>query len=477
MGKGNQTRTEKDSLGSIKVPKNAYFGSFTERAKRNFQISGITAPEIFQKALGIVKLATAEANTELGLLNKKHFKAIEQACKEFIAGKFKNEFILDIFQSGAGTAYNMNANEIIANRANELLGEKKGEYTLIHPNNHVNLAQSTNDVIPTATRIAILLSLPSLLEEIEAIEKELGKKISEYKNITKVGRTHLQDAVPITFGQEFDSFKEAIKKSRIFIKERSEDLKTLGIGGTAVGTGINTDPQYKKLTTFNLSKILEIRLKSADNLTEMTNNMNTFVNFSAALRSLAIDMINFANNLKLMGMGPKAGISEIFLPKVQPGSSIMPGKINPSIPESMEMVCFQVLGNDKTIELAAQRGQFELNPMCPIIMYNIIQSIQILTNGIRTLRELCIKGLKINKEKVRKTFENSICTATILTPYIGYHPTAEIVKSALRRNSSIKKEVLRRKIFTEKEINEILSSSLTTQPAKLNTKLIKKVQY
>ncbi|MDA1060510.1 MAG: aspartate ammonia-lyase [bacterium] len=447
-------RTEKDSMGQVQLDANAYYGAFTQRAKNNFQISGQRAPTVFKEALGLVKLAAAQSNGSLKLLNSKQKTAIERACQEFIAGKFDNEFTLDIFQAGAGTSYNMNSNEIIANRANEILKGKKGEYKFVHPNNHVNMGQSTNDVIPTVTRIASLLLLPDLLREIKELEEELGRKAKEGKKITKVGRTHLQDAVPITFGQSFDAYKEALRKSREFIENQSQNLQILGIGGTATGTGINAHPRYKSLMIKNLSKLTGIKFKSAKNLTETSNNMNALMNFSASLRSLAVNLLNFCGDLKLLSMGPKAGISEIILPAVQPGSSIMPGKINPSIPECTEMICLQVLGNDRVIELAAQKSQFELNVFCPIIMPNLLQSILILTNGLKTLRERCIKDLKIDKERTQYLFENSLATATALVPEIGYSLTAEIVKSALKNNHTIKEEVLKRKLFTEKQLSK-----------------------
>lgn len=436
MNNSARKRTEQDMLGKVSVPLDAYYGSATARALRNFQISGIHISSNFMKALGIVKLAAAISNASLKLLSKNQKKAITKACQEFIANKYENEFILDIFQAGAGTSYNMNANEIIANRANELLGGKKGEYKFIHPNNHVNMAQSSNDVIPTAAKITILQMLPAFLKEIKELEKELENKAKQHKNTLKVARTHLQDAVPITFGQEFDAYKEALKKSREFITKQSEDLKILGIGGTAVGTGINAHPRYKTTMIKNLAKLTGIKYKSAKNLTETANNMNSFLNFSAALRSLSINLLNFCGDLKIMNMYSKAGLGEITLPAVQPGSSIMPGKVNPSIPESIEMICMQVLGNDKTIEIAAQKSQFELNVFCPIITYNILQSLEILTTGIKTLRTLCIKGLTINRERTKLLFENSLCAITALTPYIGYDKAAEIFKTATRRKTS-----------------------------------------
>ncbi len=363
------------------------YGSTTTLAHQNFQISDITAPQIFQKALGLVKLASFQANSSLGLIEKSHQKAISQAINEFISGNFNADFTLDIFQAGAGTSYNMNANEVIAHRANELLGKN-----LIHPNDHINMAQSTNDVIPTALRASILLLIPNLLAEIKALEQAISKIAKKHAKLTKVGRTHLQDAVPITLGQEFDAYKEAILKSRKFIEQTAKSLQILGLGGTAVGTGITAHPKYSALAIKNLSKITKIKFSPAKNFTEIANNMNVFMNFSASLRSLATNLLNFTNDLKLMNSGPKAGFGEITFPTVQPGSSIMPGKVNPSIPECVEMICLQILGNDRTIELACQKSNFELNIYGPIIMYNLIQSVEILYRGLKMLRTKAINN-------------------------------------------------------------------------------------
>lgn len=453
-----KTRSERDSMGQIAVPAETYYGSQTARAKNNFRISDMLAPKIFQKALGLVKLAAAQTNGELKLLNPKQLKAILQACHEFTNGKFDNDFTLDVFQAGAGTSYNMNANEIVANRANELFGGKKGEYKFVHPNDHVNMAQSTNDVIPTVMRLAILFLLPNLIESIKTIENKLEKISKKHSKTLKAGRTHLQDAVPITLGQEFDAYKEAIKKSRIQIEQQSQDLKILGIGGTAVGTGITAHPKYKELMIKNLSKLTGIKFVSAKNLTEITNNMNSFLNFSGALRSLAINLLNLCANLKIMNMGPKAGISEISLPEVQAGSSIMPGKVNPGVAECLEMVCIQVLGNDETIKLSCERSQFELNVFGPIIMKNLLQSMEILTSGLETFYQLCLKNIKINTTQIKKLFENSLCTATALSPVLGYQKTAEIVKAALKKGVTIRQEVLSRKLLTGKKLDEILSA-------------------
>ncbi|MBI2634874.1 aspartate ammonia-lyase, partial [Candidatus Peregrinibacteria bacterium] len=427
------TRTEKDSLGPVKVPQDAYFGAQTSRALKNFQISNRHIDRIFMESLGMIKLSAAKTNFQLRLLNSQQYRAIRTAAKEFINGNFSSDFILDAYQAGAGTSYNMNANEIIANRANEILRfpeSTKGNYKFVHPNDHVNMGQSTNDVIPTVSRLAILFSLPALLNAIKSLENRLADLAKKHKNLVKVGRTHLQDAVPITFGGEIDSFRAALENSRRFIEEQSTKLQIIGIGGTAVGTGLNAHPRYRQLMLKNLTKLTGIHFTSARNLTESANNMNPFMNFSASLRSLATDLLNLSANLKLMNSGPISGLGEITLPPVQPGSSIMPGKVNPSILECLEMICLQVLGYDKVIEMACQRSNFELNTNCPLIIHNLLEAIKILTNGINMTTSLAIKNLKVNEKKIRETFENSLCTATELAPRLGYQLTAEIVKSA-----------------------------------------------
>jgi len=467
MATTNKTRTEKDFLGNILVPSSCYYGSHTARAKANFNISGLTASKAFRKALCLIKLAAAKTNAQLHLLDNKSAKAIAQACEEFMNGKFDHEFTIDVFQAGAGTSYNMNINEILANRANELLGGRKGEYKPVHPNNHVNMSQSSNDVTPTATRIAILLVLPALLKELKELENVIGKKQKKYSKTLKVGRTHLQDAVPITVGQELDSYRQALEKSRLFIQERSKDLQILGIGGTAVGTGITADPDYKKVMIENLKKLTGVKFIRTKNSTETANNMNSFVNFSATLRSLAINLLNISEDLKIMNMGPKAGLSEITLPSAQPGSSIMPGKVNPSILECVDMIAVQVMGNDKTIELSAQKSHFELNVMCPIIMHNILQSLEILTNGLHLLRTKCIAELEFNTKVIKHLFDNSLAIATALVPYLGYELTADIVKSALKNNIHVKEELASRKLYTPQEIEKIFSIEAITNPIKI----------
>lgn len=461
-----QTRTEVDSLGKVNVPKDAYYGAFTTRAQANFQISGQSAPMQFMSALGQVKLAACQSNQKLGLLKAKPAKAIAKACKEFIDGAYKVEFLVDVYQAGAGTSYNMNANEIIANRADEILGGKKGTYEYVHPNNHVNMGQSTNDVIPAASRVAILGMVPELLKETKKTITTFNKLAAKHKKLLKVGRTHLQDAVPVTLGQEFEAYSQALAKSEAHIQAASKALLTIGLGGTAAGTGINTDPQYQKLVTANLSKITGLKLKAAKSNMEIANNMNAFLEFSGSLRALTTNLLNISSDLKLMGSGPKAGLGEVELPPVQPGSSIMPGKINPSILECLDMICFRALGNDQSVSLAAQRSHFQLNVYCPLIVVSLIESVTILTNGLNMFRELCLKDLKVNKKHISQTFDNSLATGTALAPYLGYLQTAEVIKLALKEGTTIKAQVLKKGLLSEKKLNKILDPNRLTKPAK-----------
>jgi fumarate hydratase class II len=422
------TRLEKDSTGKIRVPKKAYFGAFTTRALQNFQISELLAPVLFAQALGLIKHAAAKTNGDLKEIPKKYAKAIQKAADEFVDGKFEDEFVLDVFQAGAGTPYNMNANEILANRANEILGGKIGAYDPIHPNNHVNLGQSSNDVIPTATRIAVLFALDILLEEMEEFEKSLNEKAKEFSKIKKVGRTHLQDAVPMTLGQEFKAFAEYVAVGKRRISATKDELRTLGIGGTALGTGINSHPKFATKIVQELSSLCDIKFKQAKNKFATTSSHTIFLQTAGALKSLALDLNKIANDLKLLGSGPRTGFGEITLPEVQPGSSIMPGKVNPSIPECITMICAQVVGNEHTVEFSCNEGHLQLNTMCPIIMYNILWSIQILTNGLTMFREKCIDGINTNEDRIKELFDGSLCKATSLVKEHGYDKVAEMVK-------------------------------------------------
>ena len=468
-------RTEKDVMGTIKVPSDAYYGAFTQRAKINFQISGIKAHKEFLVALATIKKAAAMSNMELEQLNPKTGNAIIKAADEVIEGKFDFYFILDVYQAGAGTPFNMNCNEIIANRATEILGGKLGEY-IVNPNNHVNMAQSTNDVIPTTTRIAILMLLKDIIKEAREFESALRKKAEEFKTVLKVGRTHWEDAVPITLGQEFEAYSISIAKCIKRILDASEELRELGIGGTAIGTGITTHPKFHETIVEKLNELTDLDLMTTKNMIELTQNYNCFVSFSSSLKMLAIDLYRISNNLSILNSGPKGGISEILLPDVEPGSSIMPGKINPSIPECVIMVSFDVMGKDKTVELAAQYSILEMNVMCPVIAYNVLQSMKMLTATLKMFREFCIDGIEANKARCRELLENSTAIATALNPYIGYQATSKIVKESLKINVSIKNTILKYKIIEEKDLNRILSPEEMTLAREADKELILKIK-
>ena len=468
-------RIEKDVMGEVKVPSNAYYGAFTARAKENFKISGIKAHKEFLVALATVKKAAALANMELKQLDEEIGNVIIKAADEVISGKFDSYFILDVYQAGAGTPFNMNCNEIIANRATELLGGKIGEYA-INPNNHVNMAQSTNDVIPTTTKIAILSTVENLIVEAEKFKDSMRKKAEEFKEILKVGRTHYEDAVPVTLGQEFESYAVAIEKDIKRIISQSDELKELAIGGTAIGTGITTHPRFHETIIKKLNDLTNTDLKTSNNLLEQTQNFNSFISFSGSLKMLAIDLIRISNNLSILNSGPKGGFSEIMLPDVEPGSSIMPGKINPSIPECVLMVGFDVIGKDKAVESAAQYSILELNVMCPIITYNILQSMKILTNALKMFREFCIDGIKADEERCQELLYKSTAIATALNPYLGYQAVSKLVKEALKNNSTIKDTVLKYKLIGEENLNKILSPEEMTQPREADQELISKIK-
>ena len=468
-------RTEKDSLGKIEVPADSYYGAFTQRAKINFQISGIRAHKEFIIALATIKKAAALANKELKQLDGKIGDVIVKAADETIQGKFDSQFILDVHQAGAGTPLHMNCNEVIANRATELLGGKLGQY-IVHPNDHVNMAQSTNDVMPTTTKIAILSLLRGLVVETRKFEWSLRKKADEFKSILKVGRTHWEDAVPITLGQEFESYAVSIGKEINRIIKSSEELKELGVGGTAVGTAITTHPKFHKTIVKKLRELTRLNLRTTKNMIELTQNYNCFVSFSGSLKMLAINLVRIANNLSILNSGPKAGIAEIMLPEIEPGSSIMPGKINPSIPECVIMVGFDVIGKDKTVELAAQYSILELNVTCPIITYDILQSMKILTNTLKMFRESCIDSIKADKERCRELLDKGTSVTVALNPYLGYHVASAIVKEALKNNIPIKNVVLKYKLIDEEDLNRILSLKEMTNPKEPDKDLIFKIK-
>ena len=458
-------RTEKDSLGSIKVPSEAYYGAFTQRALENFQISGITEHPVLIVAYAIIKKAAARANMKLGMLDKKRGNAIVWAADQIISGKYQEQFVLDFFQAGAGTPFNMNCNEVIANLASEKLGKKKGNY-FVHPNDHVNMGQSSNNVTPTAIKIATLLLIPELIEEIEALKNEFKKKSKEYKDVVKVGRTHLMDAVPISYGQIFNSYASALNRSVENILIASNSLLEIGLGGNAVGTGINTHKNFRKEVALELKKITGLPFRPTRDNIEMTWNLSQFVQFSSSLKEFAIELDKIASDLRLLSSGPKAGFAEIVLPEVEPGSSIMPGKINPSIPEAVNQVCLQVIGNSYVVEEAARAGQLELNFYTPLIAFNLIWSIELLTNTVKMFREKCICRLKVDKKRVRENLEKSFCEATALNPKLGYAKVAEIVKESWKKNKPIREIILEKKLLTKEEVDKILDPKKMISPSK-----------
>lgn len=450
-----KTRREKDTLGEKDVPLDAYYGIQTGRAIENFQISSIYPHPQFIKATAMIKKAAAEANMATGNLDHKIGEAIINAAHEVIDGKWHDQFVVDVFQAGAGTSHNMNANEVIANRAIELLGGKKGNYRLVHPNDHVNMSQSTNDVFPTAMRIASLFLLQELFSVLGRLSEDLFRKSEEFDMVIKSSRTHLQDAVPIRLGQEFASYSLTIEKGAVRIKKAMEALKELGIGATAAGTGINTHPLYREKVIKFLQDITDVELKLSGNMVESTQSMADFVEVSGALKTLAVELIRIANDLRLMSSGPRTGFSEVSLPAVQPGSSIMPGKINPVMAEVLNMVAFQVVGNDLTISIAAQAGQLELNVMMPVINFNLLQSIEILKNVLKSFTERCIKGITANLERCKELAERSIGLATVLNPYIGYEAAAKVANEAMLSGDTIRDVVLKRGILTREEVEKI----------------------
>jgi len=464
-------RKEKDPLGEKEVPIDAYYGIQTVRAIENFPISGIPPKKEFIIATAMIKKAAAIANMATGSLNKNIGKAIVRAADEIIQGRLHKEFVVDVYQAGAGTSHNMNANEVIANRAIETLRGRKGDYTLVHPNDQVNMSQSTNDIVPSSMRIASLFLTSQLITELKALEKALSGKAKEFDGIIKSARTHLQDAVPIRLGQEFHAYGKSISKAIKRIERAAEGLQELGVGATAAGTGINTHPAYRKNVIKALRDITKIKdLRPAEDMLEAINSMADFANLSAALRGLAIELIRIANDMRLLSSGPRTGFAELLLPAVQPGSSIMPGKVNPVMAEMLNMVSFQVIGNDLTIAMAAQAGQLELNVMMPVINYNLLQSLEIFRNAVRVFTERCIKGIKADRARCKELAEKSVGLATVLNPFIGYEKAAAVAKEAVATGKTIREIVLAKGILSKKEIDKILDPMAMTRPRVIRKK-------
>jgi aspartate ammonia-lyase len=452
-----ETRREIDPLGERTIPKNAYFGIQTLRATENFPVSGIKAPVQFIKAYVLIKKAAAVANVQVGWLDEKLAKAIIDACDEILAGKLLDQFVVDVFQAGAGTSFNMNVNEVLANRALEILGKQKGDYKTVSPNDHVNMGQSTNDTFPTALHVSVLMALQPLLlalDELAQSFEELGKKNA---HVLKSGRTHLQDAVPVTVGQEFSAYGSAIANACAELRRRQENLYSVALGGTATGTGANTHPDYKRISIAELAKLTGFPLKPAKNNFEALQSHRPAQSVSSGLKELALELIRIANDLRLLASGPTTGLNEITLPPVQPGSSIMPGKVNPVMAECLNMVAFQVVGNDLATSMAVQAGQLELNVMTPAIAYNMLFSIQILANYIPAFTDKCVKGITVNEKQCDHYLEKNPSLATLLAPKIGYLEAAKIAKQAQAENRTVKEVALEKGLLTPEELEKIFS--------------------
>jgi aspartate ammonia-lyase len=456
-------RTERDPLGELNVPEAAYYGVQTARALENFPISGLRAPADLVTAVILVKKAAAEANAALGRLPRDVADAILAASDEILAGELRDQFVLDVYQAGAGTSHNMNANEVLANRAGERLGDSRGSYRRVHPNDHVNMSQSTNDVFPTATRLALLLGTAPLVAAARALADSLARKAVEFANVLKTGRTHLQDAVPITLGQEFSGYAECVRRGADDIGVASEQLYELNIGATAVGTGLNAGDDYRRLVVANLGRYTSLPLRGAANLFRVTQSMGDVLAYSGAMRRLAVEASKVASDLRLLSMGPRAGIAEIALPAVQPGSSIMPGKVNPSVPEMVNQVCFQVMGCDTTVAMASEAGQLELNVMMPVIAWNALHASTILREAMKVFRLRGVDGITANDARARELLDRSTATATALSPYIGYAATAEIAKESVKTGRSIRDLVIERGLLDPARLDQILSVEAMTR--------------
>ena len=450
------TRLEKDPLGELPVPASALYGIQTLRAVQNFPISGLKPLPAFVDAVVQIKKAAAQAHKETGRLDAKLADAIITAAGEVLSGQHRDNFVVDVYQAGAGTSHNMNCNEVLANRANEILGGKRGEYKPVHPNDHVNMAQSTNDVIPTAIRLGALAQLGALLKALDALADAFLAKGQAFDGILKSGRTHLQDATPIRLGQEFTAWGHTIQRNRARVERAADDLRDLGIGGTAVGTGINAEPQYPKLMVKYLKQNTGLELREGQDRVQLMQSMGDAAAFSSALRVLAIDLAKIASDLRLLVSGPRTGLAEIILPAVQPGSSIMPGKVNPSIVEMVNQVCYQVLGNDTCVAYAAEQGQLELNVMMPVIAHNIMFTEIILTSTISTLTTRCVAGIEADAAMSNHWLERSPALVTALAPKIGYAEAAKLAKEALAKNVTVRQLVQEKGILKGQELEEVL---------------------
>ncbi|WP_263322388.1 aspartate ammonia-lyase [Endozoicomonas sp. Mp262] len=463
-------RIEHDLLGDAKVPSSAYYGVQSQRAIDNFDITGVKLshyPNV-PRALAMVKKACALANRDLGMLETAKAEAIAKACDEIIEGELHDHFVVDMIQGGAGTSTNMNATEVICNRALEILGYERGQYDHLHPNTHVNMAQSTNDVYPTSMRLAMVLKHKSMIDALESLKAAFEAKAEEFKDILKVGRTQLQDAVPMTLGQEFQAFATTIGEDIQRISDMAALLREINLGGTAIGTGITADSRYAPLAVKYLSEISGEEMILAGDLVEATSDMGAFVIFSSSLKRLAVKLSKISNDLRLLSSGPNCGLNEINLPEMQPGSSIMPGKVNPVIPECMSQIAYHVIGNDLVVTMASEAAQLQLNAMEPVLVYKILESIQQLTSGMQMLEDKCVKGITANPEVCQGYLDRSVSLVTALNPYLGYENSSRIAKAALKSGRRVIDLVLEEKLLSEEQLAEILKPENMVAPLDLS---------
>jgi len=464
-GEHRNKRIEGDSMGEVAVPADALYGAQTQRAVENFAISNLRFPREFIRAIGLIKLAAARTNIELGLLDKNIGNAIVLAAQETADGKLDGHFVLDIFQTGSGTSTNMNANEVIANRANQILGGKAGDKKPVHPNDHVNMGQSSNDVIPTAMHVAVLeLSEHTLIPALTKLQKALSLKAREFDPVVKIGRTHLQDATPVRLGQEFGGYARQVGLGIFRLEKLRDTLGELPLGGTAVGTGINTHPKFAASAIRHREKLTGLKLREAEDHFEAQSSKDAIVEASGMLKTIAVSLSKIANDIRLLASGPRCGIGEITLPEVQPGSSIMPGKVNPVIAESVLMAAAQVIGNALTVTIGGQSGILELNVMMPVMAHNILESIRLLAASATNLTERCIRGIQANKERSNDLIEKSLAMCTALAPEIGYDAAASIAKEAYKTGKTVRQIAAEKKILPSKRLKEILNPLRMTKP-------------
>jgi fumarate hydratase class II len=460
----SELRVERDSMGEMKVPKNAYYGAQTARAIENFPISKLRFGRRFIRALGLIKAAAARANLELGLLDAKKADAIERAAVEVAEGRFDGEFVVDVFQTGSGTSTNMNANEVITSRAVEILGGTRGDRSLVHPNDDVNMGQSTNDVIPTAIHVAALEAIETeLLPALGALASAFEAKAGEFRDVVKAGRTHLQDAVPVTLGQEFSGYASVMRHGIRRVESCREHLEELAIGGTALGTGLNADPRFAAHVIKEINRATGLRFRRAENAFEAMQNRDAAVETSGALRTIAVGLMKIANDLRLLTSGPRTGLNEIELPATQPGSSIMPGKVNPVIAEAVNMVAAQIIGYDAAIAIAAMNGNLDLNVMMPVIAFDLLEAIELEASACRVFAEKCIRGIRANLERCQDYGNATASLVTAIAPVIGYDAAARVFKNAVAKNISIREAILEAKLLPPAKVDEILNLKKLTE--------------